>query len=58
MLLSDAVSRLAGYDSEFEPVAKALEALKPLNAINVEQLKTQLAEAKENIIAARNEFIK
>ena len=58
VLLSDAVKRLAGYDSEFEPVSKALEALTPLNAINVEQLKTQLAEAKENIIAARNEFIK
>ena len=58
VLLSDAVKRLAGYDSEFEPVSKALDALTPLNAISVEQLKTQLAEAKANIIEARNEFIK
>jgi hypothetical protein len=58
ILLNEAVSRLAQYDTEFEPVAKTAEALAPLNAISVDQLKTQLEETKENIAAARNELIK
>jgi hypothetical protein len=58
VLLSDAVKRLAEYDSDFEPVAKAVEALEPLNAISVDQLKTQLAETKEKIAEARNALIK
>ena len=39
VLLSDAIARLAQYDPEVEPVAKAVEALAPLNAISVDQLK-------------------
>ena len=58
VLLSDAVSRLAQYDPEFEPVAKAVEALSPLNAISVDQLKAQLEEAKEKIAEARAELMK
>ena len=58
VLLSDAVSRLTEYDPEFEPVAKAIESLKPLNAVSVDQLKTQLAEAKDKIVEARNSLIK
>ena len=58
VLLQDAVKRLAGYDSEFEPVSKALEALTPLNAISVDQLKKQLAEAKDKIAEARQALIK
>ena len=58
MLLSDAVTRLANYDPEFEPVANAVNALYPLNAINVEQLKAQLEETKEKIGEARAELIK
>ena len=58
VLLSDAVSRLTEYDPEFEPVAKAIESLKPLNAETVDQLKTQLAEAKDKIVEARNNLIK
>ena len=58
VLLSDAVSRLAEYDPEFEPVAKAVEALSPLNAISVDQLKSQLEEAKENIAEARADLMK
>ncbi|MBR5062487.1 MAG: hypothetical protein IKX24_10175 [Prevotella sp.] len=58
VLLSDAVKRLAEYDSSFEPVAKAIEALEPLNANSVDQLKTQLAETKEKIAEARNALIK
>ena len=58
VLLSDAISRLAQYDPEFEPVADAIEALSPLNAISVEQLKSQLAETKEKIAEARNALMK
>lgn len=58
VLLSDAVSRLTEYDPEFEPIAKAIEALTPLNAVSVDQLKTQLAEAKDKIVEARNNLIK
>ena len=58
ILLSDAVSRLAGYDSEFEPVSKALEALNALNATSVDELKKQLAESKDKIAEARNALIK
>ena len=58
VLLSDAVSRLAEYDPEFEPVANAVEALSPLNAISVSQLKAQLEEAKEKIAEARANLLK
>ena len=58
ILLNDAITRLSEYDTEFIPVAKTAEALAPLNAISVEQLKAQLEETKENIAAARNELIK
>ena len=58
VLLSDAVSRLAEYDPEFEPVANAVEALSPLNAISVDQLKSQLEEAKEKISEARANLLK
>lgn len=58
VLLSDAIARLAQYDPEVEPVAKAVEALTPLNAISVDQLKAQLEEAKENIAAARAQLLK
>jgi hypothetical protein len=58
VLLSDAVSRLADYDPEFEPVANAVEALSPLNAISVSQLKAQLEEAKEKIAEARANLLK
>ena len=58
VLLSDAIARLAQYDPEVEPVAKAVEALAPLNAISVDQLKAQLEEAKENIAEARAQLLK
>ena len=58
VLLSDAVSRLSEYDPEFEPVAKAVDALSPLNAISVDQLKAQLEEAKEKIAEARAQLLK
>jgi len=58
VLLTDAVARLAEYDEEFAPVAKAIEPLVVLNAISVDQLKTQMEEAKEEIVAARNALLK
>lgn len=58
VLLSDAISRLAEYDPEVEPVANAVEALSPLNAITVDQLKNQLVEAKEKITEARAKLLK
>ena len=58
VLLTDAVSRLAEYDAEFEPVAQAIEPLKVLNAISVDQLKSQIAEAKDQIVETRNALIK
>lgn len=58
VLLNEATERLASYDPEFETVAKVAEALEPLDAINVEQLKQQLEEAKENVAKTRNELIK
>lgn len=58
VLLTDAVTRLAEYDPEIAPVAKAIEPLYVLNAISVDQLKAQIAEAKEEIVAARNTLVK
>ena len=57
-LLIDAVNRLAAYDPDIEPVAQAIAPLSVLNAISVDQLKTQLAEAKDNIVAARAALVK
>ncbi len=58
VLLSDAVKRLSEYDPEFEPVAKAVDALSPLNAMSVNELKSQLLEAKEKIAEARAALLK
>ena len=58
MLLIDAINRLTQYDSEIEPIAKAIAPLNVLNAISVDQLKSQLADAKEKIVSARSALIK
>ena len=58
ILILDAVNRLSEYDPEIEPVAKALAPLDVLNATTVAELKTQIEEAKEPIIAARKALIK
>ncbi len=58
VLLTDAATRLAEYDAEFEPVAKAIEPLIEINAISVEQLKGQLEAIKDQVAAARQELIK
>lgn len=53
VLVTDAITSLVDYDEEIKPIAEAIEPLKILNAISVEQLKAQLAEANEQIVAAR-----
>jgi DNA-binding ferritin-like protein len=58
ILVIDAVKRLAEYDEDFKPVAEAIEPLTVLNAISVDEFKSQLAEAKEEIDAARAALIK
>ena len=58
VLVVDAVKRLAEYDEDFKPVAEAIEPLTALNAISVEEFKSQLAEVKEEVEAARAALIK
>ena len=58
VLLLDAINRLTDYDPEIKPVAEALAPLNVLNATTVDELKTQLASAKDQIAAARKALIK
>lgn len=58
VLVLDALDRLTQYDPEVKPVTEALAPLKVLNATTVNELKAQLAEAKDNIDAARKALIK
>ena len=58
VLILDALNRLAEYDPDIKPVAEALSTLDTLNAITVDELKTQLAESKEHIEAARKAITK
>ena len=58
VLILDALNRLAEYDPDIKPVAEALATLDTLNATTVAELKSQLAEAKEQIDAARKAITK
>ena len=58
VLILDAVNRLKQYDPEIAPVAAALAPLDVLNATSVDELKAQLAEAKDKIEAARKALVK
>jgi len=58
VLILDALDRLSQYDTEIKPVAEAVAPLNVLNATTVDELKAQLAEAKENIENARKALIK
>ena len=58
VLILDAINRLAQYDPEIKPVAEAMAPLDVLNATTVDELKSQLAEAKDKIEAARSALIK
>lgn len=53
IVILDAIDRLAQYDPETQPLTEALAPLKVLDATSVDQLKTQLAEAKKDIKNAR-----
>ena len=58
VLILDALNRLSEYDPDIKPVAEALATLDTLNATTVTELKSQLAEAKEQIDAARKAITK
>ena len=58
VLILDAINRLSEYDPEIKPVAEAISPLDVLNATTVDELKAQLAEAKDKIAAARTALIK
>ena len=58
VLLIDAINRLTEYDPDIIPVANAITPLNTLNAISVDQLKSQLVEAKEQIEGARSALTK
>lgn len=58
VLILDALNRLSQYDPDLKPVADALAPLDVLNATTVSELKSQLAEAKDKIDAARAAIIK
>ena len=58
VLILDALNRLSEYDPDIKPVAEALATLDTLNATTVTELKAQLAEAKEQIEAARKALTK
>ena len=58
VLILDALDRLSEYDPDITPVADALAPLDVLNATTVADLKAQLAEAKDKIIAARQALVK
>jgi hypothetical protein len=57
ILIQDALNRLTEYDPEVSPVAQAIEPLSVLNATTVDELKSQLADAKEKIAASRNALV-
>ncbi len=58
VMIVDAVKELAEYDEEMQPVAEAVDPLTVINAVSVDQLKSQLTEAKEKIEAARAALVK
>ena len=58
ILINDAIERLSTYDPEIKPIAEAIAPLKTLNATTLDELKSQLAEAKDNIVAARKALVK
>ena len=58
VLVLDGVKRLAEYDPEIKVIGEALAPLDVLNAMTVDELKTQIADAKDKIEAARAALIK
>lgn len=58
VLVLDGVKRLSEYDPEIKVVGDALAPLDVLNAMTVDELKAQIADAKDKIEAARAALIK
>lgn len=54
----DALDRLSVYDPQIPGIAESLSPLKVLNAVTVEEFKSQLATAKADIEASRNSLLK
>jgi len=57
VLIQDAIERLTNYDPELIAVADAIEPLKVINAVSVEEFRTQLNEAAPQIEAARTALV-
>ena len=57
ILIQDALDRLTEYDPEISPVSQAIAPLAVLNATTVDELKSQLVDAKEQIASARNTLV-
>jgi len=58
VLILDALDRLSEFDGDIQPVIEALRPLQVLNATTVDELRSQLAEAKDKINFARNALVK
>ena len=58
VLILDAVNRLAQYDPDIQPVAKAIAPLSALNATTVAEMGEQMTSMKDQIAAARKALIK
>ena len=58
VLILDALNRLSEFDPEIKPIAEALAPLEVLNATTVDELKSQLADAKDKINTARQALVK
>ncbi len=58
VLILDALDRLSEFDADIQPVIEALRPLQVLNATTVDELRSQLAEAKDKINFARNALVK
>ena len=58
ILILDAVNRLAQYDPDIQPVAKAIAPLSALNATTVAEMGEQMTSMKDQIAAARKALIK
>lgn len=57
ILIQDAINRLTEYDPELLPVAEAIDPLAVINAVTVEEFKSQIVEAGDQIAQARQALI-
>ena len=57
VLILDAIDRLSVYDAEIQGLAEAVQPLKKINAVTVEDLKKELAEIKEELAKTRQDML-